>query len=183
VAPHGDPNAVRRVAVLAGGLVAIIGAAAGCAHHGGPNAPASPQPSVGAATSVASASSGSFPNRIATQWAHQIPGCVGVHGVTADKAASAASAMAGHAALLRAEGSLATCSVEDHPLLILAFAERATEAATETALQHVEWYLAAGSGWVAVAARPDSAAQALSIVQGAALAVGGTVLKGSPGGG
>jgi hypothetical protein len=164
-------------------LVGVVVIVAGCAHAGSRGAASTASPELGSqgqpiGGSSSADGSAAVVRRSAAQWLARVSGCADVHTLRVRGLGAAAPALATRTAALQMVGSAATCSVEAHQVVLLAFTGRAGEQTTQRSLRRVEPYLAAGSGWLAVAARPDSPAQTLSVVQGVALSLGGTLITG-----
>jgi hypothetical protein len=183
---------MRSKARLGSGVAAALLAAeflAGCVHSGAPT----PLPSSnstggadGAPTASAPATPGEFVRRSAKQWAGRISGCVQVASVPLARLGSVAPVakpLAGHGAEVTTVDSVASCSAEDHPIVVLAFANPDREGTARSRLRQLVPVLATGPGWVAIAAHPDSSAQAQSVVEGIAGQLGGEVLHGTGGAG
>lgn len=177
-------RAPRRAAACVVAGVAVLLGVAGCAHPGSgqarqPAVPASPAGPAGTLTAARPSAPGGATHSTARQWAAQLPGCTSVHELAVQQLGSTVPALAKRPAALHTVSSAAECSVEAQELVLLAFTSRGGERATEAGLRNIEPYFAAGPGWLAVAARPDSSTQMLSIVQGVALSLNGTLVDGT----
>jgi hypothetical protein len=151
-----------------------------CAAHRSVSQVPPAAPVVNSTQSLASSAS-DMPSRYGTSaaaLADMVPGCDSAATLTPHAALNAAPALKLDSAGVGAASSIIRCTLRGAGVLVLAFAARSAEVSAANAVYQVESYFSGGPGWIAVATSAAGQVADLSVVQGVAQALGGTLYKG-----
>jgi hypothetical protein len=174
------PGPPLRIAIVGSVLAAMMacGILTACARHQ-TAAPTIPDQTSSAELMPSHATLGpGYFGTDARQLVAMIPGCDRPALLTAAAVASAAPALAHDAAALAAAASASECDLRGYGVIVFRFTSSSKEAVNTAELARVDDYFAQGAGWSAAPTSTALPSAERSVVQPAAVALGGLILTG-----